>query len=459
MTPGRPVAKRLPPAPPLMRTLEKESTPRLPATPWGLLPPRMRVLYVAAPRRTGAWLAEAFANDSACNVTLEEAAGGAAGLAACANGRTTQCSSATSPTRSTRWHWSRDCRAGGTDEPLVVLGQASEQEMAALAYEIGADAYICANTATTRTLLWIVARATERSHLLRDNRRLAQAERHRKSREHDEAERLLVEQRDVVRGATAGAGNDDEMAVAETVASGASLAALGCRAAAAAGPPPGDALVNHYRELLRAHVVMGSGNLTTEMAALAERLAEAGVTAPQTLELHVQVLEELVHGLGSRSAAARDDPGRPVGAGNPRPPGRAPTAWPRPSIAERAVLPMSDERTTIEELKQLVAHFVAERDWGKFHTPKNLAMALAIEAAELMEHFQWLEQAESRAVADDAAKRGEVGEELADVIAYALAVASELGIDVAELRCATRCEKTPSSIQPTRFAAAGGGAP
>ena len=93
---------------------------------------------------------------------------------------------------------------------------------------------------------------------------------------------------------------------------------------------------------------------------------------------------------------------------------------------------MSDERTTIEELKQLVAHFVAERDWGKFHTPKNLAMALAIEAAELMEHFQWLEQAESRAVADDAAKRGEVGEELADVIAYALAVASELGIDVAD---------------------------
>ena len=302
MTPGRPVAKRLPPAPPLMRTLEKESTPRLPATPWGLLPPRMRVLYVAAPRRTGAWLAEAFANDSACNVTLEEAAGGAAGLAALRERTYDAVLVSHEPDALDALALVEGLRAGGTDEPLVVLGQASEQEMAALAYEIGADAYICANTATTRTLLWIVARATERSHLLRDNRRLAQAERHRKSREHDEAERLLVEQRDVVRGATAGAGNDDEMAVAETVASGASLAALGCRAAAAAGPPPGEALVNHYRELLRAHVVMGSGNLTTEMAALAERLAEAGVTAPQTLELHVQVLEELVRGLGSRSA-------------------------------------------------------------------------------------------------------------------------------------------------------------
>ena len=92
-------------------------------------------------------------------------------------------------------------RAGGSDEPLVVLGQPSEQEMAALCYEVGADAYVCVNTATTRTLLWIVARATERSQLIRENRRLAQAERHRKSRDTHEAERLLLEQRDLIRGA------------------------------------------------------------------------------------------------------------------------------------------------------------------------------------------------------------------------------------------------------------------
>jgi len=91
---------------------------------------------------------------------------------------------------------------------------------------------------------------------------------------------------------------------------------------------------------------------------------------------------------------------------------------------------MSDERTTIEELKQLVARFVDERDWKQFHTPKNLAMALAIEAGELMEHFQWLDQAESRDVANDEAKRAAAGEELADVICYALAMANELGLDV-----------------------------
>jgi len=93
---------------------------------------------------------------------------------------------------------------------------------------------------------------------------------------------------------------------------------------------------------------------------------------------------------------------------------------------------MADERTTVAELKQLVEEFVAERNWHQFHTPKNLAMALAIEAAELMEHFQWLEPEESKAVAHDVERRAAVGEELADVVCYALAMANELGLDVAQ---------------------------
>ncbi len=90
----------------------------------------------------------------------------------------------------------------------------------------------------------------------------------------------------------------------------------------------------------------------------------------------------------------------------------------------------SDEQTTIAELRLLVERFVQERDWKQFHTPKNLAIALAVEAAELMEHFQWLDPQESRAVADDAAKRSAAGEELADVVCYALAMANELGLDL-----------------------------
>jgi NTP pyrophosphatase (non-canonical NTP hydrolase) len=93
---------------------------------------------------------------------------------------------------------------------------------------------------------------------------------------------------------------------------------------------------------------------------------------------------------------------------------------------------MSDEQTTIAELKRSVEQFVRERDWHQFHTPKNLAMVLAIEAAELMEHFQWLEPAESRSLGQDAGKKEAVGEELADVVCYALAMANELDIDLAD---------------------------
>ena len=92
---------------------------------------------------------------------------------------------------------------------------------------------------------------------------------------------------------------------------------------------------------------------------------------------------------------------------------------------------MSDGETTIEQLRELVRQFVRKRDWEQFHTPKNLSMALAIEAAELMEHFQWLTPEQSRSIADDAQKRAAAGEELADVLCYALALANALGLDVA----------------------------
>jgi NTP pyrophosphatase (non-canonical NTP hydrolase) len=91
---------------------------------------------------------------------------------------------------------------------------------------------------------------------------------------------------------------------------------------------------------------------------------------------------------------------------------------------------MNDSQTTVASLRELVNEFVDQRNWHQFHSPKNLAMSLAIEAAELMEHFQWLSLEQSRAVADDPAQLAEVGEELADVLCYAMAMANELGLDV-----------------------------
>lgn len=91
-----------------------------------------------------------------------------------------------------------------------------------------------------------------------------------------------------------------------------------------------------------------------------------------------------------------------------------------------------DSQTTVAELRAVMRQFVDERNWNHFHTPKNLAMSLAIEAGELMEHFQWLTPEASKQLADDPAKRAAAGEELADVLCYLLALANQLGLDVSQ---------------------------
>jgi len=91
---------------------------------------------------------------------------------------------------------------------------------------------------------------------------------------------------------------------------------------------------------------------------------------------------------------------------------------------------MPDHQTTVAELRARVRRFVDARDWHPFHSPKNLSMALAIEAAELMEHFQWITTEASRSVTDRAEKLRAISEELADVLCYTLAMANVLGIDL-----------------------------
>lgn len=93
----------------------------------------------------------------------------------------------------------------------------------------------------------------------------------------------------------------------------------------------------------------------------------------------------------------------------------------------------NDRTTTVEDLRKLVSDFVDERDWQQFHSPKNLAMSIAIESAELMEHFQWCSVDESRQVTQQADKLTDVGEELADVVAYCLALANSLELDLSTI--------------------------
>lgn len=86
----------------------------------------------------------------------------------------------------------------------------------------------------------------------------------------------------------------------------------------------------------------------------------------------------------------------------------------------------------IHDLTLSIRAFADARDWGRFHTPKNLAMALSVEVAELAEHFQWLTPEEADALAGDDAAREELASEIADVAIYLLRIADVLGVDVAQ---------------------------
>lgn len=81
-------------------------------------------------------------------------------------------------------------------------------------------------------------------------------------------------------------------------------------------------------------------------------------------------------------------------------------------------------------LRNALRDFAAARDWEQFHLPKNLAMALIVEAAELVEHFQWLTPEQSAGL--DAGRRHEVGEEIADVLLYLIRLADVLDVDPIE---------------------------
>ena len=93
---------------------------------------------------------------------------------------------------------------------------------------------------------------------------------------------------------------------------------------------------------------------------------------------------------------------------------------------------MSDQSTTVQELKEAVRRFAAARGWDPYHSPKNLAMALAVEAAELMEHFLWVTEEESRRLVREGPARGAIADELADVAGLVLQFSRHSGIDVSE---------------------------
>ncbi|MDD5099076.1 MAG: nucleotide pyrophosphohydrolase [Candidatus Colwellbacteria bacterium] len=91
---------------------------------------------------------------------------------------------------------------------------------------------------------------------------------------------------------------------------------------------------------------------------------------------------------------------------------------------------MKDYDITLQEIKSRIKQFIKERDWEQFHSPKNISMSIAIEAAELMEHFQWLTIEQSKQLLKNKKKREEIEDELADIAIYIIDFCNLFNIDI-----------------------------
>lgn len=94
---------------------------------------------------------------------------------------------------------------------------------------------------------------------------------------------------------------------------------------------------------------------------------------------------------------------------------------------------MADSSKSVQDLKDLFRKFVTDRDWEQFHTPKNLSMSLSVEAAELMEHFLWMENQESLEILKDEQILEEVADEIADVAGHIFCLCNTLNLDLSDI--------------------------
>jgi DNA-binding response OmpR family regulator len=271
------------------------SSPSLttPGTSRPRLPDRLKVLYVTTLHRSGDWLNEAFGADSATIVALQEAVGVTAGLGLLRDELFDAVLVNHEPGLLDALDFIEALRTGGHEEPMIVVGTDPPEVFQALAYEVGADAYCWIEQTTTRSLLWEVSRAIRRFELVRENRRLVEAQRQRLANEHVEAERLLSEQRALLSDLESLAEEGQELPLRNT---------FEARTSPLEPAIHDPSQVKRYRDLLQAYVVMGAGNMSREIAQLVDMLALDGVSAHDAMQLHIDVLEGMIHGLGRRSA-------------------------------------------------------------------------------------------------------------------------------------------------------------
>jgi DNA-binding NarL/FixJ family response regulator len=196
----------------------------------------------------------------------------------------------------------RGIRAGGCSDPIVIVTMATDDETWTEALRLSVDLLVSAKGWESSALAQAIQRSVERGRMFHEIDRLASADRRRLVRERDEAEYLLNQQRRFLAALEhfAGPGECDGRSTGRDTPS---AAAVGGRIENVGLPPgklPGE-FDEYYQELLRTYVIMGSGNLASEIIKLAEILSQAGFTPREVLDLHLARVERLVRGLGNRS--------------------------------------------------------------------------------------------------------------------------------------------------------------
>lgn len=176
-------------------------------------------------------------------------------------------------------HLVRAVRASGCDDPVVVVAASADDATWSEACQLQVEVLLTPNGLESMAVVPMLKRALQRVELVRENHRMAMSERRRLTRERNEAGHLLNEQRQIISDLTELTRHLTEPQAAEL---------------------PGE-FNDYYQELLRTYVIMGSGGLGAEIAKLAELLEVAGLSPRQALELHLERVEDLVRGLGSRS--------------------------------------------------------------------------------------------------------------------------------------------------------------
>ncbi len=272
------------------------SSPMLLAKPTAAvpsLPDRVRLLYVTPLGQPGDWLRDVFESETAARFDFDEAIGVANGMARMRDEAYDIVLVSHTPGVLDSLAFVEALRTADQELAVVVLGTASVAELEPLAFAAGADAYCCATSTTTRSLLWLFARAIEHRSLLSENHRLVEAQRQRLASEHREAQQLLAQQRSLVA--------ELQQIEADEPGSDSLTGEWRPKPDAMRQVVPSE-LIDRYRELMQTYVVMGSGNLAGEMTTLVDRLAARDIAAQAVMQMHIDVLETMVVGLGNRSA-------------------------------------------------------------------------------------------------------------------------------------------------------------